>query len=193
MTVKTSWRAAVGLGLLGLVLALGWSCAERRDDRCRCAVGDARVLDEQLMLLLSTARSYHHQADIYLQQGDTARAMAAIRSILVLGPDGTWPEMEEVRLDAAARLAKLLLGQGKEAEALELAERVLQGARRDSFYLANLHSVRGEVLERRAERLKGEGKQEQARAAAREAIAAFERSITINKKLQRRLLDKGNR
>ena len=142
------------------------------------------------MLLLSTARAYHHQADLHLQQGDVQQAMGIMREIQALDPGSSWLEAEEVRLDATARLAKLLLGQGKEAEALQEADRGLASTRRESFYLSNLHSVRGEVLEQRSRRMDGAGEKEQAREVAREAIAAFERSITINKRLQQRLLQR---
>lgn len=168
-----------------LLLALT-GCSERKE--CSCPQG--KLLDQELMLLLSTARAYHHQADLYLQQGEVDQAIATVRKILALDLSSRWPEAEEVRLDATARLAKLLLGQGKEDEALALVDRGLQSSKAESFYLSNLHSVRGEVLEHRSKRLDGEGDKDRARDVAREAIAAFERSIVINKRLQRRLLQR---
>jgi tetratricopeptide (TPR) repeat protein len=165
---------------LGLILG---GCSQ--EERCPCP--DDRQLDEELMLVLASARAYHHQADLMLQQGDVQGAEATIRKILALNLDPRWAEAEEVRLDAAARLAKLLLGQAREAEAMSVAEEGIAASRRESFYLSNLHSVRGEILERRSKRLDAEGRAEQAKQAAREAITAFERSITINKRLQRQL------
>ena len=173
---------------LALLLALSGCAAEKE---CSCPQG--KLLDQQLMLLLSSARAYHHQADLYLQQGEVDRAVATVRKILAMDLSSRWPEAEEVRLDATARLAKLLLGQGKEDDALKTAEQGLAGAQRESFYLSNLHSVRGEVLEQRSKRLDSEGQKEQARGAAREAISAFEKSIEINKRLQRKLLDEGEK
>jgi tetratricopeptide (TPR) repeat protein len=167
-----------------LVASLAAGCADERE----CACPQGKLLDRELMVLLSTARAYHHQADIHLQQGSVDQAVATVRKILQLDLSSRWPEAEEVRLDATARLAKLLLGQGKEAEALETVRKGLSGAQRESFYLSNLHSVRGEILEKRSKRLDSEGQKEEARQVAREAIAAFEESITINKRLQQQLL-----
>jgi len=179
-----------GLQLLRALLALAtvlWAgCAGQRD--CACPEGQ---LDQQLMLLLSSARAYHHQADLYLQQGEVDQAIATVRKILELDLSSKWPESEEVKLDTMARLAKLLLGQGKEDDAMDVVQRGLTGAQRDSFYLSNLHGVHGEILEHRSKRLDGEGRQQEARQAARDAIAAFERSIAINKKLQQQLLQSG--
>lgn len=172
--------------MLALLVALSGCAAEKE---CSCPQG--KLLDQRLMLLLSSARAYHHQADLYLQQGEVEQAVATVRKILALDLSSRWPEAEEVRLDATARLAKLLLGQGKEDEALKSAVDGVAGAQRESFYLSNLHSVRGEVLEHRSRRLDSEGQKEQARGVAREAIAAFEKSIEINKRLQRKLLDEG--
>jgi tetratricopeptide (TPR) repeat protein len=149
--------------------------------------GSGAALDEQLMSLLAAARGYHHQADLHLSQKEPQQAIAALRALLALPLAAKWAEAEEVRLDAAARLAKLLLAQGALDEALELADAQLVPPARQSFYLANLHAVRGEVLEARSKRLDASGEQTQARDVARRAIEAFERSIAINKRLQRAL------
>jgi tetratricopeptide (TPR) repeat protein len=182
MMMKTTHAVA-----LVLALAAGGGCADER--HCPCPPDN--VLDEQLMLLLGAARAYHHQADIYLQQGEVDKAIAAVREILQLGLDSRWPEAEEVRLDATARLAKLLLGKEAAAEALELVERGIASAKHESFYLANLHAVRGEILEQQAKELRAQGDEAAARSKAREAIQAFERSIAINKRLQKELLLEG--
>ena len=111
----------------------------------------------------------------------------------MLDLDPRWPEAEEVRLDATARLAKLLLRQKQTKQALGFVDRAIKDARRESFYLSNLHSVRGEILESEAGSLDRAGKKDRARQLSREAIDAFERSIAINKRLQHRLLQKGER
>ena len=99
----------------------------------------------------------------------------------------------EVRLDASARLAKLLLAKGDEQGAMDLVKKSIDGVRRESFYLSNLHSVRGEILEHRSRRLDKAGDKESARLSAREAMDAFEQSIAINKRLQQQLLQGENR
>ncbi len=181
-------RALVGAGLAALLLG---GCAAQREDLCPCS--EAKPLDQELMLVLSSARALHHQADIYLQQGEVDRAIEAVRQILALKLERQYPEAEEVRLDATARLAKLLLGKGDEQEALKLVDSAIASGPRESFYLSNLHSVRGDILEQRGKRLDGEGDKDGARQSAREAIAAFEQSIAINKRLQRQLVPGGKR
>jgi len=185
---RSPLRGALWPLLAALVLLTAARCAQREvEPPCACP-GPAKVLDQELMVRLASARALHHQADLHLQQGEVELAIKTVRRILALDLDPRWPEAEEAQLDARARLAKLLLGQAKEGDALEAVEQGISGARRPSFYLSNLHSVRGEVLEQRAKRLDGEGDKPGARQAARAAIAAFESSITINKELQRQLL-----
>lgn len=186
--MRKTW-SCLHLGLAGLLLALGvgaLGCAE--EERCPCA--EKQKLDQELMLVLGSARALHHQADLYLQQGQPERALEAIQAVIKLTRGGRWPEAEEVLLDATARLAKLLLGRGEEQQALSLVEAETTsrpGAHRESFYLSNLHSVRGDILEHRAKRLDQAKDAEGARRAAKDAIAAFEESIAMNKRLQQRL------
>ena len=180
------------LSCLLLLITLLAACAAkapRQEERC-CPCKSARQLDERLMASLATARAHHHQADIHLRQKEVDKAMAAVKKILALDLDASYPEAEEARLDAAARLAKLMLGKEQATDALALVDAQIKEARRESFYLSNLHSVRGEVLEHQAKALDAGGDAGGARKVSREALAAFERSIAINKKLQQRLLKK---
>jgi tetratricopeptide (TPR) repeat protein len=184
-------RPPLMLAAAAIVAALAAGACGERERRCECPAD--RGADERLMLLLSTARAYHHQADLQLRQGEVDAAIQTVRRILALEADPRLPEAEEVRLDATARLGKLLLGKGETDEALRVVERGLAGVGRDSFYLSNLHGVRGEVLEKRAAALEGAGRKEEARAVAREAISAYERSIAINKRLEEKLGGGGRR
>jgi tetratricopeptide (TPR) repeat protein len=169
-----------------LACSLGLMACSEKQHLCPCP--SENQLDQQLMVLLASARAFHHQADIHLQQGEVGQAVEALRQLLSLKLDRRWPEAEEVRLDATARLAKLLLGQGQEQQALTLVQQELTAGARESFYLSNLHSVRGEILEGRARRLETAGDRLGGKQSAREAIAAFEQSIRINQQLQQRLL-----
>ncbi len=179
--------------VLGLVLALA-GCASQRDPSSACCpCQEAPRLDKELMLVLSSARSLHHQADLYLQQGQVDRAIEAVRAILALKLESRWPEAEEARLDATARLAKLLLGKGEEADALKLVDGAVAAHPRESFYLSNLHAVKGEILEVRSKRLDEEGDKPAAKESARQAITAFEASIQINKRLQLQQLQQGGK
>ena len=160
-------------------------CAKRQSACCPCPAEGQ--LSKALLLRLAQVRSLHHKADLMLGSDDPGAAIKAVRQILQLDLDSRWPEAEEARLDATARLATLLLQQGEADEALQAVDRGLEGPTRESFYLSNLHSVRGEVLEGMVKTLDSTGKKDEARALAREAIAAFEASIAINKRLQEKL------
>ncbi len=175
-------RAILPLLLLALASP---GCADRRAACCPCPAEGK--LSKALMLHLATVRSLHHKADVQLGSGDIHASLTTVREILKLKPDSSWPEAEEARLDATARLATLLLQIGEASGALEEVERGLRSSTRESFYLSNLHSLRGELLEAKVKTLDSAGKKDEARALAREAIAAFEASIAINKRLQEKL------
>ena len=67
----------------------------------------------------------------------------------------------------------------------------LAQSQRESFFVANLHTVQGEIHEARALQHEAEGEAGKAKAAdeRRAAIAAYDRSIQINEKLQQRLME----
>ena len=142
--------------------------------------GDA--LSEELMLALSMAKNLHHKADVYLAEMRSDEAVKALKEILdIRFPEGA-AEAEDVTLDARARLSKLLASQGSLDQALTVADDGIKAAKRRSFFLANLHAVRGEVLEGRAVQI--EDKQpDQARALRRDAIKSLDEAIEIEKVL----------
>ncbi|MCK5799165.1 MAG: hypothetical protein KAI47_18355 [Deltaproteobacteria bacterium] len=157
--------------------------------RCECpSAPGAGALSSALLSRLATARALHHQADLLLSRGEVDAAIGKVRAIMSLDLAARWPEAEEARLDAAARLATLLFSKKKDiASGLAIVDAALAQNPRASFYAANVHSVRGDLLEARVKVLDGQGKKVQAKRAAREAMAAFEVSIRINKALQARL------
>jgi tetratricopeptide (TPR) repeat protein len=142
--------------------------------------GDA--LSEELMLALSMAKNLHHKADVYLAEMRSDEAVKALKEILEIRfPEGA-AEAEDVTLDARARLSKLLASQGKLDQALTVADDGIKTAKRRSFFLANLHAVRGEVLEGRAVQI--EDKQpDEAKALRRDAIKSLDEAIQIEKVL----------
>jgi tetratricopeptide (TPR) repeat protein len=142
------------------------------------------VLDEPLMLALAQAKNFHHKADVYLREGEVDQAVTAIRAILAIPFPAGVPEGQDVLLDARARLGKLLLGQGDTEQALRVVEEGIAGSSRESFFLANLHTVRGEILEAIAQTTEDPAL---ARDRRKDAIAAFDRSIAINERLQKQL------
>ena len=90
-------------------------------------------------------------------------------------------------LDARARLSKLLVVQGKLDEAMRIVEEGIAAAKRRSFFLSNVHTVKGEVHEAIAVTLDDTDK-----AAADEqrkkAIEARMTSIEIDTELQKKLM-----
>ncbi len=113
--------------------------------------GDA--IGKDLMLALAQAKNLHHKAKVLISNGDTTAAIASVRQILSLRfPPGA-PEADDVRDDARALLAKLLVGQGQIDEAQRTIDEGLAQSPRDSFFVANLYTVSGEIHEARAAQL----------------------------------------
>jgi hypothetical protein len=152
---------------------------------------EAPPLSQPLMAALAQARAYHHIADLQLAEGAPDAAAVALERILLLPFPAGAPEGEDALLDARARLAKLHVAAGRVDEARRVLDAGFVAARRDSFFLANLHAVAGELHEARARALAADPAA--ARLERRAAIAAYERSIQINERVQRRLLEEARR
>ncbi len=162
---------------LALVVALlGAAGCGRHDER--------RAVDERLVLALEEARAWQHRADVHLADGDAAQAIVDVEAVLKVAFPPASPEGEEARLDAWARLARLHVGAGDEDKALADVAAGRREATRDSFYRAHLETAAGEVFEARAKRLDGDA----AKAARRDALDCYARSIEINKRVQAALL-----
>ena len=190
--IRIACIAALLAGLATALLAA--SCGSREDG---AAAGDpeARVtqlteptdaLSEELMLALALAKNHHHKADVYLKEARIEDAVSEIRQILSVPFPADAPEGQDVQLDARARLAKLLVTRGRLDEAMNVVDSGIAGASRDSFFLGNLHSVRGEVWEARAVAVEEEDPAA-AREARVEAIRAFDRAIEIENRLLEKL------
>jgi tetratricopeptide (TPR) repeat protein len=147
------------------------------------------TIDEELMIALAQAKNFHHKAKVYMSDGNHADATASVRQILSLRFPAGAPEAEDVRLDARALLAKLLVGQHQLEEAMRTVSEGLAQASRESFFVANLHTVQGEIHEARATQLEAAGEKARAAEEKRAAIAAYDRSIQINAELQKRLME----
>lgn len=166
-----------------------------------CSREEARSAqsDELLLVALGEARAWQRRADLHLLDGDVTAAAADVQEVLrVRFPAGA-PEAEDVRLDAYARLARLLLSQAgseppeaaqaTEDRALAQLAEARKTATRDSFFRAHLDAVAADVYEARARRLQDPEAQRQAR---RLALEALERSIQIDRQVQRALLSLPN-
>lgn len=148
----------------------------------------ADAIDQNLMIALSKAKNFHHKAKVYMSDGDIADAIASVREILSLQfPPGA-PEGEDVRNDARALLAKLLLGQGKPDaidEAMTVVTEGIAQSQRKSFFVANLYTVKGEIHEARAAQLPPD----QAKDEKHKAIEAYDTSNQIDTELQKQLME----
>lgn len=191
-------RTAALAALAALIMAAGaagLACSsdgDRRGGSVTRITEPEDVIDEGLMIALSQAKNFHHKARVYMSDGQLALATTAVRQILAIEFPAGAAEAEDVRLDARAMLAKLLVAQGQLDAAMTVVDEGLTGAGRESFFLANLYTVKGEVLQAQAEVLAATGQPvdgERAREVRRQAILAFDRSIAINEALQRRLLE----
>src|ERR1051325_9105282 len=125
-----------------------------------------------------------------MTDGNLPAATASVRQILSLSfPPGA-PEADDVRNDARALLAKLLTSQGQMDEAARTVDEGLAQSQRESFFVANLYTVQGEIHEARAVAFDAAGESGKASAVdeRRAAIESLDRSIHINERLQKKLL-----
>ena len=185
--------------IVGALLGIGCARDEDRGDRSVTRITssderdrDRQAIDEPLMIALSQAKNFHHKARVYMSDGKLDDATAAVRAILGIRFPARAPEADDVRLDARALLAKLLLGQGQVDAAMTVVEEGLATVSRDSFFLANLFTVKGEVLQAQATALDSSGvAADHARAVTlrQQAIIALDRSIAINTALQAALME----
>ncbi len=141
-------------------------------------------VDPALLAFLSRARSAHHIADGAEEQDDLARAVEVLRG-LVAGPfpggsvQGAAPEVREVLSDTRARLADLESRRGHFEQAARDVDDGLELARETTYFRGHLFEVRGLVEERHAKFLEKEEKTEEAAAAKKRALDAFEESMKI--------------
>jgi len=184
-----------GAWVLGLVaVAAGAACSAERD---ATPTGSTRVadpsdvIDQDLMIALGQAKNFHHKSKIYMTDGNLTAATAQVRQILSLRFPVGAPEADDVRNDARALLAKLLVSQGQLDDATRTVEEGLAQRQRDSFFVANLYTVQGEIHEARAAALDASGDPGKAAGAdeRRAAIASYDHSIQINERLQKKLME----
>lgn len=178
-----------------LVIGLTSSaCSTNRDEpgSATTQVADpSDVIDQDLMVALAQAKNFHHKAKVYMTDGNLVAATASVRQILSLRfPKGA-PEADDVRNDARALLAKLLVSQGKLEDAMTTVQEGLAATQRESFFVANLYTVQGEIHEARAALADAQGDAGKATAVdeRRAAIASYDQSIHINEKLQTQLME----
>jgi tetratricopeptide (TPR) repeat protein len=180
---------------LGLAAVTVWACSAERDATPPSATRLADptdVIDQDLMIALGQAKNFHHKAKVYMTDGNLTAAAAAVRQILSLRFPRGAAEADDVRNDARALLAKLLISQGQLDEAMRTVDEGLAQSQRASFFVANLYTVQGEIHEARAAAVldpTGEAGKAAAIDERHAAIASYDRSIQINAKLQATLAE----
>ncbi|MBX3161691.1 MAG: hypothetical protein KF773_37365 [Deltaproteobacteria bacterium] len=180
----------IGAWSLVIAMIVGWiACTSSGSDPVRVSPPQPDdVIDQELMIALAQAKNFHHKAKVYMSDGKPLDAIASVRQILSLRFPANAPEADDVRLDARALLAKYLLAQNQVDEAMRTVEEGLAQTSRQSFFVANLHTVKGEIHEARADQAVRDGEKPRADAERHAAIDAYDRSIQINKVLQERLM-----
>lgn len=178
---------------LVLVVTLVTACTACTSDRpegkpTTRTADPTEVIDQDLMIALSKAKNFHHKARVYMSDGKLVEATASVREILSLRFPPNAPEAEDVRNDARALLAKLLVGQGQVEEAMTVVTEGIAQSQRESFFVANLFTVKGEVHEARAAALDATDKS-RIDAEKHAAIEAYDKSNAINTVLQQRLME----
>lgn len=191
--MKYGWHAAAFALVLTIANVVFFVAVREHgtaDERAVTRVAEPdEVIGQDLMMALAQAKNFHHKAKVYMTDGKLAEATAAVRQILSLRFPAGSPEAEDVRNDARALLAKLLVGQNQLEEAMRTVTEGIAQSTRESFFVANLHTVQGEVHEARALQLDTEGQPAKAAEERRAAIGAYDRSIQINEVLQKKLME----
>ena len=178
--------------LLGAVIAITGtlSCGSDKDTTPTVKTADpTEVIGDELMLALSKAKNFHHKARVYMSDGKVDEAIASVREILSLKFPAGAPEAEDVRNDARALLAKLLVGQNQVEEAMTVVTEGIAQSQRESFFVANLYTVKGEIHEARAAQLDTGTDKAKAVEERRAAITSYDKSIQINERLQKKLME----
>jgi predicted negative regulator of RcsB-dependent stress response len=126
-----------------------------------------------------------------MSDGKLAEAIASLREILSLKFPAGAPEAEDVRNDARALLAKLLVSQNQIDEAMRVVQEGIGQSQRESFFVANLYTVKGEIHEARAALLDPSDPTQKAKIVDEKhaAIDAYDKSNSINTVLQDKLME----
>jgi hypothetical protein len=128
---------------------------------------------------------------MYETNHDYAQATRAIERVLELRAPLAVREVQDVRVDAAGRLAELALRNDDPEAALRRVDAGLRDAQRDSVLKARLLLARGRALRVLSERAHSAGNAPVESARRAEAIEALEQSIRMNERVLAVALDGG--
>jgi tetratricopeptide (TPR) repeat protein len=160
--------------------------AERTD--ARAAASSAAVVDDVLLAYLSTARSLHHEADLFEDKSDLRGAIGALERLVDKPAPRQAPEIDEVVADTRARLGDLRSQLGDFDAAAKDVELGLQKTPAVSYFRGHLLEVRGLVEQRRAKALEAKGDVDGAAKAKASAMKSFEEAIAVQDEVIRRAL-----
>ena len=194
MTHRLRSVIAIAMSMaIAVTIAMVWACSSDAPSGGQgpvtTTVEPTDVIDQELMIFLGQAKNFHHKAKVYTGEAKYDDAIAAVRQILSLPFPSNAPEADDVRLDARARLAKLLLARDSIEDAMQIVSEGLAPRQRESFFVANLYTVKGEIHEALVARYVAANEPAKADAERRAAIAAYDRSIQINEALQKKLME----
>jgi tetratricopeptide (TPR) repeat protein len=188
--MKYGWHAAafaVLLTIANVIVFVATRDSSSREPAVTRVAEHDEVIGQELMMALAQAKNFHHKAKVYMTDGKLPEATAAVRQILSLRFPPNAPEADDVRNDARAMLAKLLVAQNQLEEAMRTVNEGIAQSPRESFFVANLHTVLGEVHEARALAFDASGEKAKAVEERHAAIAAYDKSIKINEAIQKKL------
>lgn len=185
-------RALAQIVLAVLTLLLVFSCKEKvrvtelaEGAQTSALATPPNALSEALLISLGQAQNFHSKADVLVDSGELTQALTTLEMILQIPFPSGAPEGQDVIADTRARMATLRIELGKLDQALQLVDEGIAQSERQSFYLANLHTVRGQVLQAMAKSSAEEFGDDAptVRELRIEAIKAFDLSIQISEAL----------
>jgi tetratricopeptide (TPR) repeat protein len=188
--MKYGWHAAafaVLLTIANVIVFVATRDTSSREPAVTRVAEHDEVIGQELMMALAQAKNFHHKAKVYMTDGRIPEAMESVRQILSLRFPPNTPEADDVRNDARAMLAKLLVAQNQLEEAMRTINEGIAQSPRESFFVANLYTVQGEVHEARALAFDASDDKAKAIEERRAAIAAYDKSIKINEAIQKKL------
>jgi len=193
MSGRRSW---VGVWLVATLLATGslagsQSSCSRTSPPGPSPLSSASAeagppIDPPLLAFLSRARSAHHRADAFEEQGHLGRAIVELMRVIdgpLPRPNDPYPETREVLADTHARLADLRSRQGQFEEALSDIQAGLGLAAEPTYFRGHLFEVKGLVEERRSQALREAGDDAGSERARQHALEAFDQAMTIQAKV----------
>ena len=182
--------------LLAVALAALTACSQQSspdDQRSRSLLrlpdpNDVDVIDEEVIVALALAKNHHLKAKVHIDAAQFTDAIREVEAILRIPFPKHAAEAEDIQLDARALLGTMLAAHGRLDDGMSVVDQGIGSARRDSFFLANLYTVKGELHQARALLADDSASVAQrARNERRSAIEAFDCSIAINTAIQKQL------